>query len=46
MGSRYERYIFHMCAMKIVAKLISFEQKQPSKKQLLKHFYNTKKDEI
>jgi len=22
MGSRYERYIFHMCTMKIVAKLI------------------------
>jgi len=35
MGSRYERYIFHMCTMKIVAKLISFEQIQPSKKQIL-----------
>jgi len=42
MGSRYERYIFHMCAMKIVAKLISFEQIQPSKKPLLETiFYNT-----
>jgi len=43
MGSRYERYIFHMCTMKIVAKLISFEQIQPSKKQILETiFYNTK----
>jgi len=32
MGSRYERYIFHMCTMKIVAKLINFEQIEPSKK--------------
>ena len=49
MCSRYERYIFHMCAMKIVAKLISFEQIQPSKKPLLETiFYNTKikKNEI
>jgi len=35
MGSRYELYIFHMCTMKIVAKLIHFEQIQPSKKQIL-----------
>ena len=46
MGLRYERYIFHMCAMKIVAKLISFEQIQPRKKQLLETiFYNTKKQQ-
>jgi len=43
MGSRYKRYIFHMFTMKIVAKLISFEQLQPSKKQILETiFYNTK----
>jgi len=42
MGSRYERYIFRMCTMKIVAKLITFEQIQPSKKQIFKtNFYNT-----
>jgi len=34
MGSRYERYI-----MKIVAKLISFEQIQPSKKQILETIF-------
>ena len=44
MGSRYERYKFYMCTMKIVAKLINFEQIQPSKKQILKTmFYNTHK---
>jgi len=32
MGSRYERYIFHMCTMKIVAKLIYYEQIQTCKK--------------
>jgi len=37
MGSRYERYIFHICTMKIVAKLINFEQIQPSKNKYLKH---------
>ena len=37
MSSRYERYIFHMCTMKIVAKLINFEQIQPGKKQIFKH---------
>jgi len=43
MGSRYERYIFYMCTMKIVAKLYNFEQIQPSKKQIFKTlFYNTK----
>ena len=41
MGSRYKRYIFHMCTMKIVAKLISFEQLQPSKKQILETFFIT-----
>jgi len=42
MDSRNKRYIFHMCTMKIVAKLISFEQIQPSKKQILEtFFYNT-----
>jgi len=40
MGSRYERYIFRMCTIKIVAKLINFEQidLQPSKKQILETF--------
>jgi len=31
MGLRYERYICHMCTMKIVAKLINFEQKYAPK---------------
>jgi len=43
MGSRYERYIFHMCTMKIVAKLINFEQIQPSKKQILETILITQK---
>jgi len=38
MGSRYERYIFRMCTMKIVAKLINFEQIQPNKNKDFKHF--------
>ena len=43
MGSRYERYIFHMYTMKIVAKLINFKQIQPSKKtNFSKKYYNTK----
>ena len=44
MGSRYERYIFYMCTMKIVTKLINFKQIQPSKKQILETiFFNTQK---
>jgi len=39
MGSRYEGYIVHMCTMKIVAKLINFEQIQPSKKQIFKTIF-------
>ena len=46
MGSRYERYIFHMCAMKTVAKLISFEQIQPGKKQLLQTIFLLHKNKI
>jgi len=43
MGSRYEQYIFHMCTMKIVAKLINFEQNEPGKKTIIrKKKYNTK----
>ena len=46
MSSRYERYIFHMCTMKIVAKLINFEQIQPSKNKYLKQIFINKKNLI
>ena len=43
MGSRYKRYIFYMCGMKIVAKLISFEQIQQSKKTIRNNVFITQK---
>jgi len=46
MGSRYERYIFHMCTMRIVAKLINFEQIQPSKKTNIRNNFFIKKNII
>jgi len=46
MSSRYERYIVHMYTLKIVAKLINFEQIIQVKKQLFEKSYNIKSFKI